>query len=138
MQTFHSVLSYSALHILLISLCSYPIVYIVIVLVDTICYFKWPIYTGNKGCLVFTITIYWSNFEREKFICLEKFEGKSDTIPAQCNNLFKICLWFLTKIKAGSPDKLALLINHMSPEAYDHWNFSHTLLEVVVTNRKMK
>ena len=58
----------------------------------------------------------------ERFIRPEKFEGRPDTTSAQWNHWFKTFSWFLTKAEAADEDKLGLLINHISPEVYEHIN----------------
>lgn len=57
----------------------------------------------------------------EKFTRPERFEGRHDTTLSQWKHWLRTFEFFLSKSNATSDgDKLGLLINHISSEAYDH------------------
>lgn len=55
----------------------------------------------------------------ERLLKPERFEGTQDTTPAQWNHWFCTFNNFVQSI-SPSPDKLKLLVNYISPEAYAH------------------
>ena len=55
----------------------------------------------------------------ERLLRPERFEGSQDTSPAQWTHWLRTFSNFVQSI-SPAPDKLKLLINYISPEAYSH------------------
>lgn len=56
----------------------------------------------------------------EKFLKPERFEGHQGTTASQWNHWHRTFTNFLSKCEASDSDKLVLLINHVSPDVYEH------------------
>ena len=72
----------------------------------------------------------------EKLLKPERFEGSLDTTPAQWTHWLCTFTNFVQSIE-GSPDKLKLLVNYVSPEAYSHISDCRTYEEAISALKKV-